>query len=193
HAVEIVLHQHAVGRELPIDGGDDHVAVAGEVGGEAVDVAALGGEVQLVQHGLGQLGDQGARAIAGDLGAGLFGAADQFGDQAQVGLDARAHAGAADLDHHLGPVVQGGAVHLGDGGGGQRRRVETGEDLFRRPAQGGFDLGPQRLEVEGRSSALELFELGDPVGGQQVRAGGQDLAQLDEGGAQRLQRLTGAA
>ena len=83
-------------------------------------------------------------------------------------------------------------MHLGDGGGGQGRRVETGKDLFRRPAQRSLDLGPQRLEVEGGAGALKLFELGDPVGGQQVRAGGQDLAQLDEGGAQRLQCLTGA-
>ena len=193
HPVQIVLNQNPVGGVIPMDGRDDHVAIAREVGGEPVGVAALDGEIQLVQHGFGQLGDQGARAVSGDLGAGLFGLSRQFGDQAQVGLDAGAHAGAADFQHHLGPVQKGGAMDLGDGGGGQGRHVKTAEDLFGRPAQRRLDVRAQNIEVQGGPAALQPFEFLDPVGRQQVRAGRQNLAQLDEGRTQRLQRQPRAA
>lgn len=39
---------------------------------------------------------------------------------------------------------------------------------------------------------MKLFEFDDPFGRQQVAAGREDLAQLDEGGAQRLQGKTRA-
>jgi hypothetical protein len=94
---------------------------------------------------------------------------------------------AAHLDHHLGAVGQGRRADLADRRRGQRRGVEAGEN----PRDGPAHLGPQdRLDRggQGRDLILELGELGLVVGRQQVGAGGEDLAELDGGGSQFLER-----
>jgi hypothetical protein len=71
-------------------------------------------------------------------------------------------------------------VHLGDGGGGQRARVEFGEDAVgwgaELPAEQLLHLRPR-----GRGDLMvESAELVDELRGEQVAAGGQQLAELDE-------------
>lgn len=78
-------------------------------------------------------------------------------------------------------------MHLGDGGRAYRLHVELGEQLV--------GLGAQRIDYhlsnhrrrQRRHPVLQLFELVYPVRRKHVHPGGQDLAQLDEGGPQLLE------
>jgi len=99
-----------------------------------------------------------------------------------------------DLDHDLllglHPVAgdtERRAVHLGDRRGGQRFGVETREYHARVGSQVLDQLRQQVGQRHGRHGAVQLAELGNPLGPQQVGAAGQDLPQLDERGAQFLQ------
>jgi hypothetical protein len=79
-------------------------------------------------------------------------------------------------------------VHLGDRGGGQGPTVEVGEHLVDRAAQ----LGGQRLLdllPRGRGDVvLELLQLLDELHREQIWAGGQHLAELDEGDPALVER-----
>jgi hypothetical protein len=181
------LHdQHPLAAQGLVGGGDPYRAVGrrrhpGHVGG-------LDAEVQLLADGAGEPDGQLADPDrAPPAGAGLQGAG-QAGHDVQVALDHRPDPGALDLDRHLRPGPQPGRVHLGDRGGGQRLPVEVGEHLVDRPAQVGrqhlLDLLPG-----GRGDVvLESLQLLDDLGGEQVRAGGQHLTELDEGDPGLLQR-----
>lgn len=77
-------------------------------------------------------------------------------------------------------------MHLGDRGGSQRLGVEMGKHHLRLATQVFQQLGPQRLQRHRRHMAVQLLKLGNPLGTEQVGAPGQDLPELDEGGAQLL-------
>lgn len=79
-------------------------------------------------------------------------------------------------------------MHLGDGGGSQRPGVEFGED---RVGRGAEFLAEQVLHLRPRGRGDLMVELGefvDELGGEQVAAGGQQLAELDEADPALLQR-----
>ena len=79
-------------------------------------------------------------------------------------------------------------MHLRDRGRRQRLGVKGGEHLLGWRAQVFAelltDVGPGR----GRRAVLQLAEFNDPFRLEQVDAGGQHLAELDEGRTQFLQR-----
>jgi hypothetical protein len=131
----------------------------------------------------------------------FLGQQGQVFEQAQVGLDLRAKAGALDLDHDFGacgarftlpaPILvpaigdrQPRTVDLGHGGRGQRHAVEMREHLLHRQAQRLLDQGLRRFPGQGGCVAVQLLQRGRPFRREQVRASGHDLAQLDEAGAQ---------
>ena len=78
-------------------------------------------------------------------------------------------------------------MDLGDGGGGPGGGFEVLEQLFDRRLQLLFDDGDRPAMIEGRDLVLEPAQLLDQSGGQQIVAGADDLAELDEGRAQLLQ------
>ena len=98
------------------------------------------------------------------------------------------HRGPLDLDHDRGAVEQGGRVHLGDGGGGQAPVVDAGEDVVEGPTQVLLDHPADLVPGLGRHLVPQLAELGHQLGGEDALARGDDLAQLDVGGAQPLGR-----
>ena len=115
----------------------------------------------------------------------------------EIARDHRVHARTQHLDHdfaglgaverHLGSQL--GGVHLRDRGGGQRLLVERREHLLGGAAVGVLDDGARDAAVEGRHAILQLGQLVGDVGGQQVAARGQGLAELHEDRAEFLQRL----
>ena len=150
------------------------------VGAFALEVQFGGqGGLDLVHHqlradpvgiGMGAVDQRGQRAQQGDVGGDLL-------------LDARAQ----HLDHHLAPVAQARAMHLGDRGRSQRRGVEAGEGLGHRPAQRLLDDLPGRIAIEGCDLVLQQGQFFGDVRRHQVAPGGQDLPELDEDRAQLLQ------
>jgi hypothetical protein len=186
-AVQPLHDQHPLAAQRLVRDRDPHGAVGrrrhrGHVG-------RLDAEVELLADGVGEADGQLAGADGvGPAGAGLQGAG-QAGHDVQVALDRGLDPGPLDLDRDLGPGPQPGRVHLGDRGGGQGPPVEVGEQLGDRPAQLGhedlLDLVPG-----GRGDVvLEPSQLVHDLPREQVRAGGQHLAELDEGDPGLLQGL----
>ena len=117
-------------------------------------------------------------------------AAGGQGHGPQVALELLAQAGPADLDHDLGAVVERGGVDLADRRRAERLGVEVGENT----ASSGTSkrvleelLGHARRQRRGRVAAPA--EGVDPLVGQQALGGGDELAELDVGGAARLHQL----
>ena len=83
--------------------------------------------------------------------------------QAEEGVEP----GALDFQHHLTATAQAGAVHLGQGRGSQRHRIEvdhlraTGAELL---LQHGLDL----LKRESGHAVLQGCKLRHPTGGKDV-------------------------
>jgi hypothetical protein len=71
-------------------------------------------------------------------------------------------------------------VDLADGGGGERLLVEADEDVGERGTEALLDDDLDLLEADGRDLVLELLQLGDEIGRQNVAAGRDDLPELDE-------------
>ena len=102
-------------------------------------------------------------------------------EDVEVGLDDLVDARPADLQGHRPAVGQDGAMDLRDRGRGHRLRVDRGEDLVGRAA---VLLGQDRLglgERERPDVVAEGGQLGRVGLGQEVGAGAQQLAELDEG------------
>ncbi len=187
-AVDEVLHVEALAGPLPMHLGDQDVVAAGEVARDALGIAAFGGEVEFAPQRDLELLHHFGRAVALQIGQPRFDDVRQPCQQAQVGFDHLADAGAADLQHHRAAVVQGGPVGLGERRGRHRGFVQPGEDLMRRRAKVVFQLLADLRIRQGRYRVLQLGELGDPVRREQVDAGGQDLAEFDEGRAEVFHR-----
>src|SRR5208282_191459 len=98
-----------------------------------------------------------------------------------IGFNACPDPWALNLEYHFGPVLQGGPVNLGQRSGSQWIGIDLFEDFFKRCSQIFFDLRTKLLEVQVWRLRLELLEFTDPLGSEQVRAGGKDLAEFDKG------------
>jgi hypothetical protein len=144
-------------------------------------------EVELVPERLRELLDDLLRVIGGQLRDMLLRERGEVREQAHVGVDPRADAGALDLEHHVGAVLQGRPVNLSHRSGSERGRVHLVEELFKRRAQIMLDLLANLLEIDRRGAGLELFELSDPLRSEEIRARRKNLTELDEGRPERLE------
>ena len=72
------------------------------------------------------------------------------------------------------------AVDLGEGGGGDGFLLEVGEDVRERAVELAFDAALDDFEGTGRDLVLEAGEDSDVLVGDEVGAGADDLAELDE-------------
>ena len=109
-------------------------------------------------------------------------------EQREIVLDCREHPRAEHLDRDLAAVGQLCKVNLGDRRRGHRRRCELGEQFAQRASEIRFDRSNRLLRWKRRHAVLQLGQLIGDVERQQVAAGGQNLAELDEDRTQRLQR-----
>jgi len=85
-----------------------------------------------------------------------------------------------DLDRHLAPVARRRHVDLGDGGGGHRLVLEMAKQLLDRLAQLALDRRARLVAGEGRQMVLQCRQIGRHVLAQEVRTGGEHLAELYE-------------
>ena len=143
-----------------------------QVGGDALGAVALGGEVHLALQRARQLAHQLARPVGlqrRHLGLGHRGEAVE---QAQIGLDDVADAGAADLHHHLAAVALGCArcTWRWTRRPAARRRSARTAPRVRRP--GPHATARADRQRHGRHLAVQARKLGDPVRAEQVSAAG---------------------
>jgi hypothetical protein len=142
-------------------------------------------EVELAHQRLAELVEHEIDAVAR---AEVSAIAQECGDIVQrleVGKDALAQAGTLHLEHDLAPVLEAGAVHLRHRGGGERLTVHAQRargDQAELLGEHGFDLAErQRLAA--------VLQPGERLGvgrRHDVRARGEQLAQLDERRAEAL-------
>ena len=78
-------------------------------------------------------------------------------------------------------------MHLGDGGGGERRLDERVEGILDGRAERALHDLPRDLARERRNMVAEESQLRGDVLGNKVRTGGQSLPELDEDGSQGLE------
>ena len=105
---------------------------------------------------------------------------------AEAPLDARAQ----DLDGHVAAhtiVDDDGLVHLGDGGGGDRR-PELREVVLEPAAQRFLDRLACFPHGERRQLVLQVAEIARKLGADEIGAGGEELAELDVARPQAGQR-----
>ncbi|MNZ70471.1 hypothetical protein D3C78_888100 [compost metagenome] len=117
-----------------------------------------------------------AAGVAGDA----FGEAGDDEQPGDVGADHRLEVRANHLDHHFLAGLQLRGVDLGDRGGGQRFALEAGEDLLDLGAQLFLDARHGEFRRERRNIVLQVCQFVGDIVRQQVTAGGEDLAELDE-------------
>jgi hypothetical protein len=188
--VQVRQREHALAAAVAVHEREHHPAVALEVTPEHVAVVGLLHVVELRHDGAVELLHQADRVVEPRLGDAALHCARQPVEQVDVALDDLLAAAALHLDHHVHHAVrglEGGAVHLADGGGGQRLLVEGLVDLGQVAAQLGFNLRADVFERGRGHVVLQLLELHDDLLGDQVRPGGHDLPELDEAGPEVLQ------
>ena len=109
-------------------------------------------------------------------------------EQAEVAHDLLLRALPLHLDDDALAALERRGMHLADRPGGERLRVDALEHVLPRhtelPLHDGHDLTPGHR----RHVVLELRELGDELGRQQVWTSGEDLAELGERRAKLLER-----
>ena len=198
HALDVVegqageaLHdQHPRGDQVGVGPGHDVGALLqlGQRLGHVEHVVGLEAEVELLGDRLGEQLDQRRRVGQGGHGDAADEAGREPGHDLQVGVDPLGHRGALHLDHHPLPGAEHGAVDLGDGGGGDGVGVERSEDGVEGTAEVLLHGGDDVLGRLGRDPVPAQLELGHQRLGEQALPGGDDLEQLDVGGAQPFRR-----
>ena len=106
-----------------------------------------------------------------------------------VGLDLAWRVGALNLDGDAVAVREGCAVDLADRGGGDRGLVEFGEELLDRELEVFSDDALDVFVGERAHVVLEGLQLGQDVRRDDVGAGREELAELDERRAELVQHL----
>jgi hypothetical protein len=128
-AVDPLEHEHPLGDVRPDNLGHDEVVVLLDRPRYQLCVRGLFHEVELAAEMHFELLREGAELEeAGGLGA-LFEKADGRPNDVEVELDLLHDPGPPHLDDDVPPVREEGAVDLGDRGGGERIRLEPGEDV----------------------------------------------------------------
>ena len=190
-AVDPFQGQHAASGAAPVDAGHPEAAelgrgVAGDVVGHLGDGGGLQPHVHLDLDGVGErvhhrhgLQPARGRVEALDLARGEEVAVE-------VAPEALLDAGAQDLDGDLAALAvvdRHRLVHLGDGGGGDRR-AELGEVILQPAAELDLDRPAGFLHGERRQPILQVPEVAGQLRPDQIGAGGEELAELDVAGAE---------
>ena len=179
-----VLHrQHSLRRCLLVDDGKAGVRVAFEVAREAARVVGFEREVHLGGDRVVELIDERGRLVDVRLDDGALHEACQRVQDLHVPRHGAGDLGTLHLDHDLFGAVgrlQHRAMHLGDGRRRQRLLLEALVDVLERRAERALHRLANFLEGQRIDLVLQLLQLDDPLGRQQVRPGRGDLAQLHE-------------
>ena len=96
-------------------------------------------------------------------------------------------AGSLHLHGHVTPVLHCRLMHLGDGGGGQRRFAERCEQLRQRGAQFDFDRRAHLVNAHRRQLVVQQLQLIDVGVRQQVAPHREHLSEFEKGQPQFLE------
>ena len=113
--------------------------------------------------------------------------------QAEVPVDVRRGVRALHLHDHPVAALERRPVHLADRAGRERGRVDLLEDVLPGDAELLLHHGDDLCLRQRRDLLLERRELLDDLGREQVRARGEDLAELGERRPELLERVPQAA
>ena len=184
--LDALEHEHLLADERPDHLGDDEILVLGEHAGDHVGVVRLLDEVELAaEMRLELVGERVRLQELRTLGPPL----EQrrgLAHQREVELDLLLDAGTANLDDHLTAALEERSVHLCDRGGGDRLGLDRDEHVR------GQLLGDDALDLverHRRNLIHELLELLDVHVRQQVGTRREQLAELDVGRPELLERL----
>ena len=155
---------------------------------EPVNVRGFERVVELLEDRCRKLVDQSDDIHGRQLGIALGEAACQMFEQVDVELDLVLDIRTPDLDDHFVSRAESPLVDLPDRRSGQRRRVELGEYFVDRGAQLFLDQRKRVVVVERQRARLQFLEFDAEFLGDHVGPVGQYLAELDERGAQVLDR-----
>ena len=184
--------EHAVRRVTPPDPRHRDALVSGEVPPERLRVAGLLLVVELLPDRPGELVHQRVRIDEVECPDALARKTDGGPQQLQIGLDLARRVGPLHLDDDVRAVRQRRAVHLADRGRGDRRLLEAQERALEGEPE--IDLHDllDLLEGNRRDVVLELAQLDDDVRRHEVRAGRQQLPELDERRPELVEHLAQA-
>ena len=179
------LHrEHAPRGQIAIDLRDHDVGAIGEIGGDDLAVARLVDEVELHRNVLQNF----ARDHA-EVEIGL-----EPCEQAQREIRLRKSAstiasmrGYCTLTAQRRPSRVRAAMDLGERGGGDRHRVELAEDRFERASEFTLDLCANYFERARRYAVVQSGERRDPFVRQNIGAGCDKLARLDQQPSSRIE------
>jgi hypothetical protein len=186
---EQLQREHALPGVAPVHARDPDVGVPGEVPVEGLGVARLLAVVELVPDRPGELVDELARIDEVERTDALLGDPGRLVEELEVGLDLPRRLRALHLDRDRAAVGEHRAMHLADRGGRHRRRVELEEELLDRELQVLADHPLDLGEREGRGVVLERPQLRDDVRRDDVRAGREQLPELDERRTELVEHL----
>ena len=184
------LHHHRAGTAVvPVDLGHREQWRIAEIAAQLRTVRRLAHQVQFVAEVLGKLGHHLARLQPAPFRPHAFEQRGSGFHQCDVVGDDVFDARPQHLDRHVLAGRQHREMHLRDRGRRHRLRLETAENLRQRLAVEGFQAGDRLFRREGRHAVLQLGQFVGQIGRQQIASRRQHLAELDEDGAERLQRL----
>ena len=187
-AVDELEHEQPRRREVAVEARHGEPRVRREHLAHALDVLGLLQEVELAPQRLGEVlherrdVDGAAQRLALErlLGEEL--------EQAEVARDLLARARPLHLDDDVIAVLERRAVHLPDRPGRERRRLDRLEDVLPRHLQLLLHHVDDLRLGQRRDVVLELRQLVDDVGRDEVRPRREDLAELRERRAELLER-----
>ncbi len=134
-SLDALHREHARGGVAPVDLGDRHAVVAGEVAPEDLGVAGLDAVVELAPDRARELVDRPHEVDELELPDPLPGDPGDLVQQLDVGVDLALGVGPLDLDDHLLAAGQAGPVDLADRRGRDRLLLEVLEDLLDREVE----------------------------------------------------------
>src|SRR5215211_687719 len=179
-ALDVLQREHLRGGEIQVDPGDHHPR-PGEVGREAPSVLGLGGVVQLAPDDALELRHEAAHVHEDPVPEPAVQEACELPHELEVRLYPARRLGPLHLDRDDLPVPQHRPVNLPDARRAQRGWIEALENLPHGCPELPLDYQLRRPRRHRLRRVLELLELEEHALGQDVRARGQKLAELDEG------------
>ena len=182
-----VHNEEAAGGEIGDDVGREDAGRGGVEGVEELLVAGFVAEIEFALDAFGDGFDYGGEVEGVEGSDALVELVSEQGGEFEIGVDGAHDIGALDFHGDGAPIAaEAGEIDLSEGGGGGGLFGELGEDLL--------GLGLEFFDEDladgfvgnGGDVVLKFTQLEDEGGGDDIGPHGEELAELDPGGAELL-------
>ena len=183
--------QHLARGAAPIDARHAKARIAGEILAELRGRGRLEAQIHLDAHRSAPRSRPPRRGLRRrKRGCERSASCGEPEEEVEIAGEGRRDAGAQHLDRDLArPRCVTREMDLGDRGGCDRRSSsKRAEEFAERLAEIALDGGARLRAGKRRQTVLQLRQIGGDVLADEIGAGGERLAELDEARAQRLQR-----